>query len=120
MKDKVYIISRYSGTAKEVAFNKKVARYYCRKLVAEGKVPIAPHLYYTQFLDDQFEDDRNKGLDLGLLALQECQEYMAVIVDGIISRGMSGELEEAKVLGLPGHIVNVTKREIKELMKVVR
>lgn len=118
---KVYIISRYrADNRRQLEFNKAVARYFCRQIIDEGKVPVAPHIYYTQFLDDDYQDDRELGLKLGLNDLQDCQEFLVVVIDGIISDGMKAELEEVTKLGLHGCIVNMTKQEIKEAMRVVR
>lgn len=119
--DKVYIISRYrSDSLRQQEFNKEVARYFCRKVIDEGKVPVAPHLFYTQFLDDDFPDDRECGLGLGIWELRNSQEFLLVIIDGIVSEGMRNEIIEVSRLGIPGRIVAMTKQEIKEAMKVVR
>ena len=119
--DKVYIISRYrADSEKQRKFNIAVARYFCKAIIDEGKVPVAPHIYYTQFLDDNYPDDRECGLKLGLWELQNSQEFLLVVIDGIISEGMRGEIEEVSRMGLPGRIVCMTEAEIKEAMKVVR
>lgn len=119
--DKVYIISRYrANNQRQQEFNKDVARYFCRAIIDEGKVPVAPHIYYTQFLDDNFPDDRECGLGLGIWELHNSQEFLLVIIDGIISEGMQNEIEEVSRLGLPGRIVSMTSQEIMEAMKVVR
>ena len=119
--ERIYIISRYrANDSKQLEFNKSVARHFCKAIVDEGKVPVAPHLSYTQFLDDDFQDDRARGLDLGILELRHSQEFLLVIIDGIISEGMQNEIQEVSRLGIPGRIVSMTKQEIKEAMKVVR
>lgn len=119
--DKVYIISRYrANSSKQQEFNKAVARHFCRKTIEEGKMPVATHLYYTQFLDDNYPEEREYGLRLGLRELQDCQEFLLVIIDGIISEGMQRELAEVSRLKLSGYIVHMTEQEIKEAMKVVR
>lgn len=119
--DKVYIISRYrADTYKQREFNKAVARYFCRKVIDEGNIPVAPHIYYTQFLDDSYPYERDLGLRLALNELRGCQRFLMVIVDGEISEGMQGELAEVGRLGIPGRIINMEYQEIKEAMKVVR
>lgn len=119
--DKVYIISRYrADDRKQVEFNKEVARYFCKKIVEKGKVPVAPHIYYTQFLDDEYQDDRECGMKLGIDALRECQWFLLVVIDGEISEGMKAEIAELSRLNLQGNIVSMTTQEIKEAMKVVR
>lgn len=119
--EKVYIISRYrSEDPEQLALNINVARYFCKEIVDEGKVPVAPHLFYTQFLDDNEEADRISGLKLGIWELRQADEFLLVIIDGVISEGMKGEIEEVSRLGIKGRIVSMTGLEIKEAMKVIR
>ena len=119
--DRVYIISRYRAeTKKEQAFNIAVARYFCRMIIEECKVPVASHLYYTQFLDDEIPEDREAGLGLGIWELRNCKEFLLVVIDGKVSEGMRGEIEEAARLGLYGRIVSMTEQEIKDAMKVIK
>lgn len=119
--DKVYIISRYrADRPKQREFHKNVARYFCRVIIDEGKVPVAPHIYYTQFLDDNYPDDRECGLGLGIWELHNSQEFLLIVIDGIISEGMQNEIMEVSRMGIPGRIVCMTEQEIKEAMKVVR
>lgn len=116
--DKIYIISRYRAeNAEELEFNKKVARYFCREVIEEGNVPVAPHLYYTQFLDNDYPEDRKAGLHLGLADLRESKEFLLVIVDGVISDGMKGEIEEIGRLGMKGRLVALKRQEAEDLIK---
>lgn len=115
--NKCYIISRFSApTEEERNFNVSVARYHCRETLLNGKIPIAPHIYYTQFLDDSKEYERRFGLCLGKSALMDCDEYLAVIVDGIISEGMLAEIDLAKNCGIPGNAIFISKEEIAKRM----
>lgn len=117
---KVYIISRYRASSpREVDFNKRVARHAARCLIREGKQPVAPHLFYTQFLDDDFELEREAGLKMGIADLRGCDEFLLVVIDGVVSEGMRQEIVEISRLGMPGRIISVSKQEIKEAMKVV-
>jgi len=120
---KVYIISRYAGkTEQERAFNVEVCRYFCRQIIKAGKQPVAPHLYYPQFIDDNDPEEREQGLALGIADLDACDEFLIVTVDGVISAGMAGEIthiarwREQK----PGHMVQLTRSEAEELIKAVR
>lgn len=118
---RIYIISRYRAeTEEEAEFNRCVARLFCRELVEQGNIPVAPHLYYTQFLSDDIPNERECGLEFALNDLRSSDEFLLVIVDGIISEGMKGEIEEISRLGLPGRIVCLTHEKIEEAMKVVR
>ena len=119
--DKVYVISRFRANEyKQQEFNKAVARHFCRQIVNEGKVPVAPHIFYTQFLDDNYPDDRERGVNLGLWELRNAQEFLLIVIDGVISEGMAAEIKEVSRLGIPGRIVTMTQKEITEAMKVVR
>ena len=119
--DKVYIISRYrADTQKQLEFNKEVVKHFCRAIIDEGNVPVAPHIYYTQFLDDNYPIERETGLSLGLWELRNSHEFLLVVIDGIISEGMQNEIKEVSRLGLPGRIVCMTQQEMKEALKVVR
>lgn len=119
--ERTYIISRYrADTEREREFNRSVARHFCRQVLEEGSVPVAPHLFYAQFLDDSFQEDRECGLKMGIWELQQAQSFLLVIIDGVISEGMKGEIAEVSRLGIPGRLVSMTSEEIKQAMKVVR
>ena len=47
--NKVYICSPLRG---DYDANIAAARTYCREAVEAGHLPVAPHIYLTQFLDD--------------------------------------------------------------------
>lgn len=118
--EKVYIISRYQApTERGREFNRQVARYFCKQIINEGKAPVAPHLFYTQFLDDDLELERMTGLAMGIFELRQAQEFLLVVIDGIISEGMRREIEEVSRLGISGRIVCMTRQEIREVMKVI-
>lgn len=118
--DRVYIMSQYrAATEREQEFNRKVARYFAKQITYEGKVPVAPHLFYAQFLDDEIPDERGRGIELGLLDLRNSQEFLLVIIDGVISEGMKAEIAEASRLGIHGRLVAMSRQQIKEAMKVV-
>lgn len=113
--ERVYVISRYrAATIWQLEFNKAVARHFCKRIVEEGKIPVAPHLYYTQFLNDNIPEHRECGLGLGLYELRNCDEFLLVIIDGIISEGMVNEIKELSKLGIPGRIVTMTSKEAKK------
>lgn len=121
--DRVYIISRYTGkTEEEIEFNKQVCRYFCRQVAKQGKRPVAPHLFYTQFIDDNDPVEREQGLDFGIRDLDECDEFLVVTVDGVISQGMAGEITHIARQENPrqGHIIQLTRAQAKELIKAVK
>ena len=115
--EKVYIISRYRAfTESGMEFNRKVARYFCRQVVLEGKIPVAPHLFYTQFLDEDQEQERQIGLDIGIKELREADEFLLIIIGGRISEGMRREICQAARDKKRRRVVYMTRKEIKELI----
>lgn len=115
--DKVYIISRYRAfTESGMEFNRKMARHFCRQIVLEGKIPVAPHLFYTQFLDESQEKERQIWLDIGLKELREADEFLLIITGGRISEGMWREIRQATRDGMRGKVVCMTHKEIKKVI----
>lgn len=100
---KVYICSPFkgkTGKVEEVVRNIRAAQEYCRELVRRqpDMIPVAPHLYFTQFLDDDDPKQREAGLAMGRALLAECE---AVLVFGeYVSKGMQAEIEEAIQRGI--------------------
>ena len=87
----VYISSRYSG---DVEGNVAAARRYCRFAVEQGYIPIAPHLLFPQFLDDNRSDERELGLFFGNALMSKCSEVW--VFGSRISSGMESEIKRAK------------------------
>ena len=116
--EKVYIISRYSAkTWHERRFNKEVTKYYCRRIAEAGKRPVAPHLFYTQFMDDDDPKARRLGRDFAIKDLDECDSFLLVIVDGVISSGMRGEIEHVTRTGKRGRLMAISKAQAKILIE---
>ena len=85
---KIYICSTLRGNEEE---NIRKARYYCKYVVKEfGCIPIAPHIYFTQFLKDEIAEEREFGLNAGLSLLSGCDELW--YFGDRISRGMTDEI----------------------------
>ena len=91
---KVYICSPYRG---DVEGNVGNARRYCRMAVDNGFIPVAPHIYFTQFLDDSVEKERKTGIEAGIQLMLECDE---VWVFGGPTEGMRKEMECAEKHGM--------------------
>ncbi len=92
----IYICSPYRGNT---AANIKAAKQYCRSAYEQGHIPVAPHLYLPQFLDDENPTERDFALRIGLRLIDHCSE---VWVHGDkISEGMHGEIEYAEATGKP-------------------
>lgn len=75
------------------------ARGYCRDVLRQGHLPIAPHVYFTQFMDDKVQEERERGLEMGLELLTWCDELW--VYGSRISDGMAREIEFAIMFGAP-------------------
>lgn len=87
----VYICSPYSG---EVEKNVANARRYSRFAVDKGYIPLAPHLLFPQFLDDNNPKERELGLFFGNALMSKCAEVW--VFGSYISSGMNAEINRAK------------------------
>jgi len=101
MKPLVYIASPLSG---DVEQNLEFARKACRFAIEQEVTPFAPHLLYTQMLDDSNPADRQIGIDMGNQMLELCDELW--LCGDRISEGMANEKELAEQLGIPVHQIN--------------
>lgn len=92
----VYICSPYAG---DVDANVAAARRYSRFAVDSGYIPIAPHLLFPQFLNDNDPRERRLGLFFGDVLMGKCT---ALLVFGDrVSPGMEAEIERARCKGYP-------------------
>lgn len=103
----VYICSPLSG-AEEL--NQENARRYCRFAVDSGYIPLAPHIYFTQFMDDHNPKERNLAMFMDIVLLTKCAELW--VFGDRISNGMSIEIEKAKRKGLPIRYFTTTLKEV--------
>jgi len=87
----VYICSPFS---EDVEGNVANARRYCRFAVDKGYIPIAPHLLFPQFLDDNNPTERDLGLFFGNALMSKCAEVW--VFGSRISSGMEAEIKRAK------------------------
>ena len=87
----VYICSPYSG---DVDANTAAARRYSRFAVEQGYIPIAPHLLFPQFLDDDSYRERQLGLFFGNAIMSKCSEVW--VFGNTITSGMEEEIERAR------------------------
>jgi hypothetical protein len=89
---KIYVCSRLAGDIKN---NIETAKEYAKFVVKEcGAIPIAPHIYFTQFLDDNLPEDRAFGTMAGLMLLSDCDELW--YFGDSVSKGMVREILAAK------------------------
>lgn len=110
MSNKVYICSPYRGKdAEEVRGHIRLARRACRMALRFGFNPVAPHLFYPQFMSDDIPGERHRALVLGLELLLECVQ---VWVFGMPSEGMKSEIEFAKAHNIPAYYKEVRDCEV--------
>lgn len=95
----VYICSPCRG---DIEKNIEKAQRYCREAVElwDDVIPIAPHVYFTQFLDDTKQEERAAGMDMGLSLLAMCDELWVYGIENP-SEGMRSEIEYAKQHQIP-------------------
>ena len=92
----VYVASPFAG---DIDQNTENARQYCRFAVSKGYLPLAPHLHFPQFLDENDPKERKLGLQFALILLDKCDELW--VFGNRISEGMSREIDHATVIGIP-------------------
>ena len=103
----VYICSPLSG---DTLANQEAARRYCRYAVDAGYVPIAPHLFFPQFMDDADEHERNLALFMDIVLLTKCAELW--VFGDRISKCMSIEIEKAKRKAKPIRYFTTACKEV--------
>lgn len=79
--------------------NMLIALAGCAFAHAHGKLPLAPHLYFTRFLEDNDPEERAEGIRLGSDWLMECEQVW--VMSEKISEGMKAEITLASSLGIP-------------------
>ena len=99
----VYICSRYAG---DVEKNVDAAKKYCRFVLNQNVVPLAPHLLYPRFMDDNKEQDMVRTINKVLLG--RCDQVW--VFGETISSGMGYELKLAR--NFKKHIRYVKEGEI--------
>ncbi len=92
----IYVASPYAG---DIENNVAFAKSACEYVMEQGHAFFAPHLYYTQFLDDSKPAQREIGLEMGIETLKRCDELW--LFGDTISHGMRKELEFAKKQNIP-------------------
>lgn len=103
---KVFICSPFTPEGKteeekdgNLLKNIEEAHAACRFALSEGCFPYAPHLYFTQFLNDEDPEEREMGIILGLTWLARCDEIW--IFGNKITEGMKREIDTAEKLEMP-------------------
>jgi hypothetical protein len=83
----IYICSPLSGNPENIEKAKK----FCRFVLQSGNIPFAPHVYFTQFMDNSNPEDRNLALEMNKQFLEVCDELW--VFGKELTEGMKIELE---------------------------
>ena len=75
---KVYICSPCRGDYEN---NIQRAKEFSRAAVERGCIPVTPHIYLTQFMDDTVPAERELGLSIGRELVLMCDELWAFGLD---------------------------------------
>ena len=121
---KIFVCSPYRPASKaeecrkdELMANINCAKTACRILTTLGFLPMAPHLYFTQFLKDDDAQERNTGMKLGMHWLEEADELW--VFGNTISEGMATEIEKAHELNKPVRNLPEPGRVVELLLKSI-
>lgn len=121
---KIFVCSPYRPTSKteecrkdELAANISRTKNACRILATLGFLPLAPHLYFTQFLKDEDAQERNNGMKFGMRWLEDADELW--VFGNTISEGMAAEIEKAHELNKPVRNLPEPGRVVELLLKSI-
>ena len=94
---KVYICSPCRGDYEN---NIQRAKEYSKAATGKGCIPITPHIYLTQFMDDTNPAERELALEMGRELVLMCDELWAF---GLYcpTAGMAAEIDLAREHGIP-------------------
>ena len=100
--EKVYACSPYRGNGDgDIQFHESFAAAICRFLHdTRGVLPIATHLFFPRFLNDNDPQQRDWALEAGRMAIEKCDYVYCAALGGVVSDGMAQELEHAAARGI--------------------
>lgn len=106
----VYICSPLAGDVEE---NQRKARGYCRFAVERKAIPLAPHLFFPQFMDDENPRERELAMFMNKVLLGKCLEVW--VFGSRVSEGMSEEILKARQRRIPIRFFTEDLREVGDL-----
>ena len=120
---KVYVCSPFRPVStnpkraeKVLARNIRRAKFACELLTKLGYLPIAPHLYFPQFLDDNNPEERETGMMLGRELLCGCDELW--VFGRHISEGMEEEIRQAKASDIPVRYCDEPEKAVMKMLDI--
>ena len=105
----VYICSPFAG---DVETNVEAARRYSRFAVDSGYLPVAPHLLFPQFMNDNDPKERDLAMFFGNVLMSKCAELW--VFGETISPGMTAEIDRAK---RKNYLIRYFDSELKEVKR---
>lgn len=85
--------------AEDLRHNRQLAQLGCGYAVSLGYLPMAPHLFFPEFLSEDKPEEREAGIQFGLEWLSGCDELW--VIGNRITEGMKREIVVAEKLGIP-------------------
>lgn len=102
----VYICIPLSG---DVEANTERARAFCRFALEQGQIPLAPHLLFPQFMDDDDAAERELAIFMDVVLLGMW------VLGETVSAGMQAEIDVAKKRRQPIRWFNSEFQEVESL-----
>jgi len=104
---KIFVCSPYRGDTEK---NTKRAAQAAKILCECGYMPIVPHLYFPNFLKEEDQHERLRGIELGIELMKDCHKIW--LLGPEITSGMEYELEVAKKFKIPVAMYDEDFRQI--------
>lgn len=97
----IYICSPLKETEEHTLEENKqrALKWVAEAALVPGIIPIAPHTYFTLFLDDTIPSQRQRGLALGIGLLENSEEVW--VHGNFLSQGMIAEIILASTKSMP-------------------
>lgn len=104
-----YICSALKG---DIETNRQKAISYCRYAVLNGFVPYAPHVLFTEFMDDDIPGERHIAMDMSDVMLRRADELWVFSEDYCVSERMRREISLAQFLKIPVDYFIIRREDI--------
>jgi len=104
---KVFVCSPYCG---DIEKNTKRAAFAAKILCDCGHIPVVPHLYFPNFLDENDQFERIRGIEYGIELMKDCD--LLWLLGPEITSEMEYELEVAKGISIPVKMYDEQLRQI--------
>lgn len=102
----IYVCSPYSG---HIEYNTLIAKILSRWVVGQGYIPITPHIYFTQFMNDAIPEHRDLAFEMNFDLMDLCdQMWIFIGSEQDISTGMQREIDHANEIGLKINYFNLS------------